>query len=898
MTLVLVIAEILFLCFWGLGLVIASADRHVLFERAAAVPAVGLGGFLYVVHCFAALGVSGRTASLLAAAVLVHVALFVTVLPALKARRLSSPEVRGGCVPLGLGLLAVALVCWPLIVEGYDSFIAFGNPDAAYTLAAFEEMLTQSYGRVREGTLIYWPNPQPAHLFGAGYLAILLATVFGVPVLNLHEVVSAALVFVAAPSVFLFARLVLRSARWLAVCSGLAFAVSSQLSYTFHLQSLGALTLIAMAPAAAALWWAGLNRRRPSLLLLAAALVAGTSFGYYAAMPVLLLLLTTLALPFALGRRTSATSAWLALPLPVLLLVAAYPRLAIAILRRTLEEALSSRLQASLEAPEVLLSFAFTLTEDLLPFLWGLAMPPLATGTSFAPTSPIYWLAAFLSLALFSLLLVGLLTSHSNIHGAARLALASLIVVLATYFATRNAYGVFKLAGWISPFLTAFGTSLLLHTKEKQHRRERLRSIKLVLFAALLTLNCVWSARIGLVSLSDSPTSAKPLVGYTHRDLAHLRQLARQLGAAERLLVMLPDPVLQRWALTYLRPARFKITVLPYLPLSPDQADPYERPAAIGYQSATYVLIQSSAIADITANNFPTPVWASDKFQVLSLSQVRNLLVCGSGWYRVERAPEPLKMLSPRMRWLRSRGELFILNPANQPLRLRLVLLAGHGKSDPNREVRLLIDDEEFDRIFFAGAAALLSRPFRCEGRFCRITLVLNDEARPLPRPLGLINAWVPGDARRLNIGVFLSQVLADDEYRKLSFPCTIDLGHGIKLSHYLIAGLYADNWATKQVRLSLGACGEVGAVLVEGFVPGVLPPLVPLRLLIKVNGVPLQPAMISEPGRFVCRVPLPPALRRKRHFDVAISSTKSWIEPSGSRSLSFRLEKVSMVAR
>ncbi len=884
MTLVLVLITLGIIFGAGYAPTLWLLERDAKPSRLVAIPVVGLATYIVVAHLFASQGFTGRTTSWICAG-----AIAVSLLSVPRDRRLSRQEIVQGLVPLGVCLAGLLLGAWPLLYQGYNSYFGFGNADAAFTLAAFEDLRDYGYQTGVTGSVTFWPNAQFAHLFGAGFLALQVAQLTGVSLLKLHDVVSSGLLFAAPASVFLFCTLVLKAERRWAILAMIVSASGCLVGYTFYLQSLGALTLMALLPAALALWSAALESGRRRLMLLSALLCTGACFGYYASLPLLAMLLGSAALTaLAKGTTTWRTVSRATLVVAVLML-AAFPSLTLATVRRAIAEATSSRLQTSLTGQEVLLSFAFALTEELLPFFWGLSVPPLAWGSPMAPSEIGFWVVLGLAALLFAFLIASLIRPvlPVAVRVQAGLSLAALLYLLLR----DNAYGVFKFAAWINPLMFSclvIGVVFLL--RKPQNCGWSWKACWVL--APLIAFNVFWTLRLGAGCLEDSRLAGKSMAGFKAGDFDALRSLSEAVGPDARILVAVPDPIVQRWAITYLR--RRNLAAVPYLSFSPEEADPSEAVAAAGAERASYLLTWSAPNYDVTAFRETQPIWRNDKFQLVPMDAVRDFIVLGKGWYRLEGYSNSPFFWQRRFRWLRSNGEILLLKPSAQRLRLRLTVVAGYGRKEPDRVITLWVNGEKADEVAISGVGAFVSRPFQARGFLTRLRLSLPDNAQPEPKPWGLFNRWVPKDSRRLNLAVSRIEVVTEHEYQKLAPPCRLDLSDARAWEAPYLTGVYADRWIAGETRVLLRRCSEAEAIAVSGFLPGVPGAPVPLQLEMWVNGTHLEPQEVNRAGSFLVRFPLPPALRSAPNYEIRLRPSRSFVPGSGdSRPLSVLLERI-----
>jgi len=887
-TLLLVLLAVAALFIAGYGPTLWLLERRPNLPRGAAIPVVGLGCYIALSHWLASLGLNGRWISWLCLASFVLLAASVP-----RAKRLTPEEVRAAAPALAIACAGLLFAAWPLVCVGYDSYLAFGNTDAAFNLAAYEDMTTCRYGQTAPGATAFWPNAQFAHVFGVGYLGILLNVISGANILKLHDIIAASVLFAAPLSVFVFCLLSLAVPRRIALAATAAFAASSLLLYTFYLQSLGALTFMAMAPATLALWGAALQGAEKKLMAACGLLLAGTCFGYYASLPVLGLLLAAQAGVSLCRREVSIATLAQAGLIAAVIFGVCFPSLSLAIVRRTVTEATSSRLVASLQGPEILLSFAFALTEQLAGFFWGVLIPPLGMESVFAPPRPGFFVALAVGAAASVALVLTLVKPGWRLPPSVRIQVLLLLAVVGYFLARDNAYGVFKLAAWVNPVVfPCFVSGLLLWPRGSGRRRWAALGARM-LVGAVVALNVFWCARLATSSLPWASSAGKSLTGMRATDLEAVRPLLEAAKAEGRILLATPDPVIQRWVLTYIRGR--EVSVVPYLSLSPEEPDSAEEIAARGASAARYLLTWSRPEQDIVIAPPLKSLRRSRAFQLLSLNEVTDLPVLGRGWYRLEQGAVGPAVSVRGFRWLRSDGEVILLKPSGEDLRLRLTLAAGYGRREPGRELTLSVDGREFDRISTLGFAHVVSRPFRGEGFLSRIRISLPDNAEPLPNPWGLFNRWVPKDGRRLNVAVSRIELLREREYRAWKTPCELDLTRPEQWEKTWLTGLHLDGWIAGQLQVLLGPCDHAQAIELRGFVPQAPGLRFPYRLSVLVNGLPLPPVYVAKPGHFAVSAPLPRGLPQRDSFEIVIQPSQSFIAAGDGRSLSVRVEGIGL---
>ena len=880
----------------GYGPTLLLLDRKENRSRLVVIPVLGLASYIVATHVFAGLHFAGAAATLGASIVLAALGFGVP-----RNRRLDRREVREALAVFAICGAGLLLAAWPLLREGYASYLAFGNPDAAFNSAINEGLLHYGYVEHQSGYPWFWPNLSVAHVFGAGYVCVLLAAVTGADVLKLHDVATAGMVFVVPSAVYLFSIVCLRASRRTALIAAAASAVSSQLCFTFFLQSFGALTFVALLPGFLAACAEALDTKGFRQTLCAALLFTGTSFGYYAAFAVMVLLLGVQAV-VALAKRTIrfkelglAAAIFAAVPL------AAYPALTLSIFERSVMESGSSRLVASLSGPEVLLSFAYTLTDQFIPFFWGLTLPPLASASLFEPPAWGYLLVLGLAALLSAVLLWFLFRPRSDVRLDTRIQLIVLLAAVTYFIFRHNAYGVFKLAGWLNPVFLPFLVCGIVPGLTRSGSGKWFARCRYVVLLVLVGFNVGWAAKVGVFSLPDATgNTGKNMSGFTAQDLGGLSSLEKIVPADARILVAIPDAVVQRWVLTYLR--RGNVSAVPYLNLSPDQPDVWDEVAASGADPAGFVLTWAM-FRDVIPSQVERPLWHNAKFQLASVHSQKDFLMIGRGWYRIESIPESAEPWQHRFRWLRSYGDIMVLNGSGKESRLRLTIVSGFGQPSPNHSISFAINGEKFDEIQISGTANVITKPFRASGFMNRLEISLSDTAKAEPGRWALFGKWVPRDSRWLNIAISNIEMISDQEYSATRMPCRLDFSQPAVWSAPRIDGIYDDQWVAGEARVSLQPCGgPPDAVSIDGSMPGLPNTRPPFPVIVSVDGTP-HTVELAKAGPFKISVPLPDAARHSLPYDIAVRTPRTFVPAElglgpDSRRLSIRLQAIGLSHR
>jgi hypothetical protein len=498
---------------------------------------------------------------------------------------------------------------------------------------------------------------------------------------------------------------------------------------------------------------------------------------------------------------------------------------------------------------------------------------------------------------LTAVLLWLLFRPRSAVRPETRTQIGILLAVVAYYFISANGYGTFKLAGWLNPVFFAFLICGIVPAAPAAGGSRWLVRCRYGIVLAMVGLNVGWAAKLGRCSRADYTwASGKNLSGFTARDFEGLSSLGRIIPADARILVAIPDSVVQRWVLTYLK--RGNVSAVPYLSLSPDEADSSEQVAAAGMDSARYILTWSES-GDVISTPLDHPLWRNAKFQLAAMDSIKDFVMMGRGWYRMERVPSSTEQWQHQFRWLRTSGDIILLNATGEEKRLRLTIVSGYGQPLPERSISIALNGERFDEIRTSGIATVITKPFRASGFMNRLTIFLPDNAQPIPSRWGLIRPWVPKDGRRLNIAVANIELMGDREYSAMRMPCRIDFARENDWKVSGVGGLYGDRWIAGEAHVSLQPCGDPDAVSVEGSIPVAPPSQPPFPVIVSVDGAS-HTIELAKTGPFRISVPLPAPARHDRPYEIAVRTPWAFVPAeigrgADRRRLSIRLNVIEL---
>ncbi|MCC6588406.1 MAG: hypothetical protein IT168_17060 [Bryobacterales bacterium] len=840
----------------GYGPVVWLADRDVRLNRALLVPVVGFAYFLCATHALAAIGLVGSAISWA-----VIPLLLAPAVTAARHRWIGAAAWREAAPVFLLGIICVIASNWPLLLSGYRSYMGYSNQDAAFNSAIFSNLLDHPYAVNPSGFAQYWPSPKPGVIFGGSYFAVWLATIFHLDILYLHQIVTGPLAFLAPLGAYLLARSAFGATRRQALFATFAVAGASQLVFTVCLQSLGSISLTAMLPALLACWNEAARSGRPRLLVLASLAAAGTVFAYYASLPILAAMCAASLFAAVWQRFLPFKKAVLAGLAAIVLFFAVAPPIAFDMARKSLLESGSSRLQASLDGSEILLTFAFALTEWFLPFFWGLGYPQWSPAF-YVKFSPLLALTYFVGLALCVFAAYALWAARRRRDISLLPFCLQLVLMLAGLFLfelKNNGYGVFKMAAWWSvPFWVAASMGLLMAVASL--KRNLWLSTPLVILGVL---GLVWNWQQGAwLAIRSVYGSALTVSGsYRLNDFVELRQIARFVPPQDKLLVVIDERIVQDWVLLPLH--RFNLAVNPVLIISggPDDPPPYyiREPALRQWDTAKWILTFRSPQIRSRLHDTP-PVWENGRFRLYRRDQVTNLIAFGEGWYPRERMPNSPLPWQHDFRWLRKQAELMVLFGDGSPFRLQGWLVPNPAIVTPT--LLRWITPTQTHPLFEAPPGGALERSpvFRAHGALTTLKLESDFMPPPPARGLGILRRWVPVDGRRLTVA-FSRPSLLDAANLQPDHPVTPPQSYQFPLrlaaDPTLLAGFYSDGWIGPRARATLTACGTNPIFELDGHLRGDAKFPMPFPWTVTVNGQPIS-ADLHQPGDFHLTVPAP----------------------------------------
>jgi hypothetical protein len=204
------------------------------------------------------------------------------------------------------------------------------------------------------------------------------------------------------------------------------------------------------------------------------------------------------------------------------------------------------------------------------------------------------------------------------------------------------------------------------------------------------------------------------------------------------------------------------------------------------------------------------------------------------------------------------------------------------------------------DSFVIAGQSQLLTRPFSASGRLAQIELKIRETARPLPRRLPFWNAWVPSDARRLNVGVFHASLVPVGSEETV--PSFYDFRSENRLRTARFNGVYSDSWIGPSADFALTVPPKAHCLQMSGMIPQGAGFSFPYPVRVYIDGDYLGEDSISGAGRFKVHVPLGRTAtninQRSREVTVSVKPASCFVGASlgispDKRCLAFVLDRI-----
>ena len=252
MTLLAIVSALILLYFCGFGPTLLLINPKESPYRVVVMPALGLCCHIVFSIFLAQFSLNGSTISAI-------VLPFFACLAVMGWRRsgLSRQEWRRAAPALLLGLFAAALVGWPLVRNGVGNYWGLANPDQAFLTPVLEWIQGHPLGippeyRDKFHYLGGFRDIPQNTLLAIFYFTSTVSLITAVPIGLLFNVTGLCMVYLTPCSVYVLCD-ELGLPRGTCISATGAVACSALAAYTFYLDSLAAMTLIAVLPLCVAL---------------------------------------------------------------------------------------------------------------------------------------------------------------------------------------------------------------------------------------------------------------------------------------------------------------------------------------------------------------------------------------------------------------------------------------------------------------------------------------------------------------------------------------------------------------------------------------------------------------------------------------------------------------------
>lgn len=789
---------------------------------------------------------------------------------------------------------ALALIAWPLFYQGSRVFIGFANPDEPALLQQMIYLASHSFGLAGGQAFSgYAYGVRPDLVLGLSYVAFMAHVTAGAPIWALFSVCGAAMVALAPLSVYVLCEEGLRTSRSIAIIAAVVTASSAQLADTFFSDSLGTLSVMAIGPAiiAVALLLVQEFQWKTSILLVL--LWCGMLYNYYPGTALLAVLVAAIVLAAILERKITLRAAVLITGMAGILLLAVSLGYAGNVIRNLAHETSGSMILQ--KRSEIELSFDLALTERIVPYIWGLRT--LAGGPDFLGpfTLP-------LGIAFGGILSV--LAALSIYWGAwsSRLRFGALLaaygVACGFYQFRQVGYGVFKLVAWGQPILIVAAVGCCWGLAVQLKRRSlRAWYVPVAGLAALLLWNAYVTLWLGRACVTGNVFAGVPdnLPGATLANFQALEAPANHLGG---IVSVIGDPVANRWISLFLGPPQLKL-----LPAGAEDLDVVDSTPVTPDLAKSLIPDPSSAMlyrVDRAPGQESPVIWKGTVYGLTPASVFRDQLVYGLGWYREESVTGATVEWQHDFRWLRKRGEIFLLNPTERQYRLGVTTVAGYGFPSHNRTINFYVNGVKFDQRAMAGYARIITKPFTATTGITQLEIEVSEDVQPIQRDLALWNAWVPKDARHLNIAVAQVHLIGSQDHVDASE--SVNLLNPESFAAGEINGIYPDRWMGREVNLELTMPPGATDIEIDGTLPRVAALPLPYHVTLKAEGRDLGDMRLNQSGHFQQRIGISEDLRKSLggssvRLTLVAESTFRESADRDARTLAIRLDRIGFLA-
>jgi len=759
---------------------------------------------------------------------------------------------------LGVGATAVLLCGWPGIYCGYQTYMAYANPDANNYQFVAERYLDhhKSEKIALDGFhpgnyVVNWSFQSHQRSGVEAYLAWVSA-VCATSTKQGYWIAVCSMVFLIPLSVYVFVVLGLSADRRVGLLAAGLTATSSLLALQAFQELLGNLGGAAILPAALGCVLACL-RRVSIKIAIAAGVLCGALLSVYPEMYGLLgpaAVGAMLLLAWQAGIRPVIRNAVVSGSVVVAAILVINPLFGYYGVLNIIQQ---SGIVAGGD------TYAVAFTKAILPVAFGLLPYPAATADggllfhAFRILSYIVGAVCAISLSQYAFR-----GSKDGTRPPLLGALAAMLALAATMALGRHySYGFFKvfLYGEFLIIAALVASSFALWNGDARSWGRIAKWTGAATLLAIIGCNSVSAVWYGAVSLVHQQYGIVNEVALSEdNSFDELEELRHIVAPSDSVMLDVHSGIVQMWAAYGLRDLRVSL-MEPLL-----YFEPWTRGGAADFThgySDRYILTESRSNSDIIDR--PTPeaaVWKSSRFE---LYPFRDYVALGSNWYQLNSGPYP-------WRWLNNDGQILLIRPSEPRYQIAFQCLPGPGVKGAIRHVKVLVNGAGvYDQV--TDGTSLVTTPlFPVDRAINRITIHIAEEPN-----------LIPTDTRLLNVGIAKVRVTGEQAAQQ-----AIDDQNPTEITTQSLAGnlaattgIYSDTWVGPKAELWLGCRGNPGELEIEGEVPVWEPIHMPLRIGVGANGVPLGEVSVAARGPFKGLLQLPPAICKLSRVQVSLMSNQ-----------------------
>lgn len=934
----LIIGTFLLITALGLGPILSCLPREMRCYTLFVAPATG-----YISFCFFSIWSSGFSGvSVLHSNIFAFVVLLIWALYGSFLRRNEWRDFlyAGKFVPVIL-ILMLTVVFFPALHQGIDLYLGAVNPDF-YQSLSFQEALVRfdasfwvrSEALPLSGPFLdYFPKAFQAR-FGGVAFSLFLEQLSGFP--SRTCLMAAIIVFLCCLPlvVYFFSRLVLEFDQKTSFLAAVLIIVAAPISMSFLLSFVGQNSALATIPLAISFAYLALRERNLALVCLTVLIVSGIFWLYVMALPYVLAPVGLFLLVSTVKLGKSYVK-WLFLAIGCAFIVLTIVHGPIITLSTHFIMDLRNLLNKVVFESYLYLDF---LTEDVLSYANGLTSFPLSQSMLFHKVPMI---SAYL-LFLISIILGGIYfisvrlwskTVSSNATTIFLCMITTYIIVWINYtFFNRYGYASFKMISWLQFLAVPFFAWSIIYFVEKISKMKVRAEPRLIYYVALLLLI---PGYVGLNLMSDIDYAMK---SYGHdryygslinsygvannKDYPKLPLvLKNQIPTGSSVATVFSDCIENLWVAYYLDKLGAQVRIVSHelLPLDdaylPDMKsrkfvdfrgeEQFSEQKYFHSGEADYYLLpgQGSWNKDIVENGqLILPQWSNASFALYRKEDIKDLVVIGSGFFRVEYMNrDKINWWWPKeFRWTSEGGEIFHLFPSlpGQPYQIKLSVISGLGLADGRRTLEFWNNGKKFDEIPINGVAKIVSKPYEPIEGFNRLVIRVKEPPMLDSSRKGLWNRDLPRRSRQISL--LVSNVNLTHEVSEPSSNWVVNEHIEAKQMFDMFDtfnGFNVDGWVRDRAELSMTPPFSAAVLQLNISVPGWLGFKFPYMVKFILNGTP-HIINFSVAGQHVIDLDFTRIGDKKLKLDIRPSESKQLADGVEQREVlqSIRLNSIGFI--